>query len=67
MPGSPTRSQSCGRTRREFLLELGVGFTGLAHSSFLGRDGQQANVEVRRRYVSEQTLLGSRRKSHDLG
>ncbi len=118
MPDSRTRSQFCGRTRREFLWETGAGFTGLALSSLLGRDGflnaaqgaesapanplapkppqlpckarsviflymyggpsqmdlfdykpelqkrdgQKATVEVRRRDVSEQTLLASKRK-----
>ncbi len=29
----------CGRTRREFVWEMGAGFTGLALSSLLGADG----------------------------
>jgi hypothetical protein len=34
-----SRSQFCGRTRREFIWETGAGFTGLALSSLLARDG----------------------------
>ncbi len=32
-------SQFCGRTRREFLWEMGAGFTGVALSGLLQRDG----------------------------
>src|SRR5688572_13481518 len=34
-----TSRQFCGRTRREFLWETGAGFTGLALTSLLDRDG----------------------------
>src|SRR6266566_3476463 len=33
------QSQFCGRTRREFLWEMGAGFTGVALSALLQRDG----------------------------
>ena len=31
--------QFCGRTRREFLWQTGAGFTGLALTGLLSRDG----------------------------
>ncbi len=38
-PGATSRSSCCGRTRREFLWEMGAGFTGLALTSLLSADG----------------------------
>jgi len=38
-----TGRQFCGRTRREFLWETGAGFTGLALTGLLDRDGFFAN------------------------
>ena len=35
----PLTPCSCGRTRREFLWEAGAGFTGLALTWLLDRDG----------------------------
>src|SRR4051812_41627988 len=34
-----THNQFCGRTRREFLAETGAGFTGLALTGMLAKDG----------------------------
>lgn len=40
MPNSmPIKNCFCGRTRREFLWETGAGFTGVALSGLLSRDG----------------------------
>ena len=36
---SRSKNSFCGRTRREFLWQSGAGFTGLALSAMLGRDG----------------------------
>ena len=33
------RYSTCGNTRREFVWEMGAGFTGLALTSLLGKDG----------------------------
>src|SRR5688572_13251425 len=37
--GMNQHSQFCGRTRREFLWEMGGGFVGVALSAMLQRDG----------------------------
>ncbi len=47
-PKSP--SQFCGRTRREFLWEMGAGFTGIALAALLEQDGffaRQAHADGR--------------------
>src|SRR5438874_2503191 len=36
----------CGRTRREFLWEVGAGFTGLALTGLLSRDGFFASAQT---------------------
>lgn len=41
-----SNSSFCGRTRREFLWETGAGFTGLAISGMLARDGFLATQSV---------------------
>ncbi|MGE3310487.1 MAG: DUF1501 domain-containing protein [Limisphaerales bacterium] len=38
-PGSPDPRFPCGQTRREFVWEMGVGFTGIALGSLLAADG----------------------------
>jgi hypothetical protein len=35
----PSRTFGCGVTRRSFLADCGMGFTGLAMSAMLQRDG----------------------------
>jgi hypothetical protein len=39
MQGDAMRENFCGRTRREFLWEAGAGFTGVALTALLDRDG----------------------------
>ncbi len=46
MSNQKLRSSFCGRTRREFLWEMGGGFTGVALASMLGADGFLAKQAV---------------------
>ena len=44
--GDQPRSCFCGRTRREFLWQTGAGFTSLALTGMLSRDGCEAGPSV---------------------
>ena len=43
----PDRRGCCGTSRRTFLQDTGLGFTGLALSAMLARDGYAAEEAVR--------------------
>src|SRR6266498_1930352 len=62
--GQPLTSCSCGRTRREFLWEAGAGFTGLALTYLLDREGffARAALAAPASAPAASTLLP--RKSH---
>src|ERR1044071_8917114 len=57
----------CGKTRREFVWEMGGGFTGLALASLLGSDGffaRNANAEpIRGPLAPKQPHFNTKAKS----